>query len=684
VVRQIFPAVTVLWFGFAGATAQALAQGDTALPKRDTLRVHELDEVVIQGSSSAPAVAPYTVLEVPPATLAQLDAFAVTDIARVVPAAHVQTNSRGEGLVYLRNAGERQVATFLDGALLNVPWDNRVDLSFVPVAMIEGLSVVQGVPPVEYGANAVGGVINLVSPSWADRQTHMETGTAAGTHGLRSAMLAAHGTAAAWRYAAALGHSTRSGIALPGGAQLAFSQPDAGRRTNTDARTTNVSARAAYRFAARNEIGLSLIYVDGAKGVAPEGHKDPAVSNVRFWRYPDWRNAMGIISAHGVLGGSMTWKGAAWAGGFRQTIDAYTSVSYDSLQSREEDSDLTLGARLVAWHIMGASSVKLALNGLTSTHRQRDLDLDPSGQPLAAQQFPQLLYREVVLSGGTEYTVAVGNAVELRAGASVDAMLAPNTGDKPAIDPFLAYGATLGASLGSGLGWHARINAGRKVRFPTLRELFGEALNRFLVNPGLKPEASLITELAVVYEGTEGRLEIVPFATFTSNTIDQQSVLVPGETTPRRQRINLRGSHVFGVELAATWSPFLDGIVSGHLTMSRARRLPDGETDPTYLSEKPDVLGRLAVSLEPPAGLIALIDADYTGRAYSLDDDNQFVALPTSLTLNARAGYRFSLPAGRSVEVYLRVENLADAVVMPQLGLPDAGRTLRGGAKASF
>ena len=107
-------------------------------------------------------------------------------------------------------------------------------------------------------------------------------------------------------------------------------------------------------------------------------------------------------------------------------------------------------------------------------------------------------------------------------------------------------------------------------------------------------------------------------------------------------------------------------------------------TDPVFLSEKPAVLGRLATSYAPATGLSGLLEAVYTGRAYSLDDDNQLVPLPTSLVLNLRAAYRFPLGAERSLEVYVRLDNATDEVVVPQLGLPDAGRAAQGGVKALF
>lgn len=659
-------------------------QADTTVPKRDSIRVHQLSEIVVHGVHAVPAPLPYTMVEIEPKALKQIDAVAVADIARLVPAARIQTNSRGETLVYLRNAGERQVAAFLDGALLNVPWDNRVDLSLVPAAMIAGAQVVQGIPPVEYGTNVLGGAVNLTSPSWGEADGRMEVGVTAGTQSQLQGSLAARESSGPWAFAAALGHASRDGLSLPADANLAFSQPDPNLRTNTDARITNGSGRVVYQFSGGTELGLSLFHLDAEKGVAPEGHKDPGISNVRYWRYPAWRNTMGILSARGTLGAATIWKGAAWVNRFRQTIDAYTSVSYDSLESREEDRDVTVGGRLVAQRGIGSSALKLALNALTSTHQQRDLVLEPDGQPVAGQQSPQLTYRQAVVSTGAEYEVDPIERLDLTLGASFDAMFAPRTGDKPSIDPFTDYSVTVGAGYRIDGGWHLRLGAGRKARFPTMRELFGESLNQFLLNPDLQPESSVLTEIAVGVRRPRFQAEVVPFGSFTSHTIDQQSVLVAGETRPRRQRINLRGSRVLGVEVTTTLLPAPDITVAGHLTVSYVRRLQDTPTDPIYLSEKPATLGRLATSYTPMVGPQGQVEAVYTGRAYSLDDDNQFVPLPTSLVLNLRAAYRFALPADRSLELYVRVDNATDELVVPQLGLPEAGRAAQGGVKASF
>ena len=98
---------------------EGLAQERPPPERRDTTRAVRLGDIVVRGTASAPAKSPsFTDVRIEVAKIARRDPVTVSDFARLVPAAHIQTNSRGETLIYLRNAGERQVGVFLDGALL--------------------------------------------------------------------------------------------------------------------------------------------------------------------------------------------------------------------------------------------------------------------------------------------------------------------------------------------------------------------------------------------------------------------------------------------------------------------------------------------------------------------------------------------------------------------------------------
>lgn len=673
----------------AGATglvvclaAPAAAQQDTTRTPADSLRAHRLSEITISAPAAVQPIVPFTALRVEPRTLRLRDPLSVADAARLIPAAHVQTNSRGETLVYLRDAGERQVSVFLDGALLNVPWDNRADLSLVPASVIDGITVAKGVPPIEYGTNVVGGAVNLTTrvPSTAART---RLAARAGSAGRREGTATHSGTVGRVGYEVALGHATIDGWPLPDGAALAFHQPDSDLRTNTDARITNAFLRAVMDAGPVSQIGVTLLVVDGEKGVAPEGHLDPAVARVRFWRYPRWRTAMAIVSGEGMLDGGTLWKASAWVTDFSQHIMQFASADYAVAEEREDGDDLTIGTRAVFRHAAGPGALKLAVNALTSAHDQRTVALAPDGRPAPGGAVAALTFRQHLVSGGLEYELHGGRRFTLTAGVGVDAMFAPETGDKPAVDPFVDYSATLGARHELGGGWFVRGAAGRKTRFPTMRELFGEGLDRFLINPDLEPESALLAELALGWRGARLSGEIIPFVTRTENTIDQRNVLVAGETRPRRQRVNLEGSSVVGVELVAAARPVPALALDAHLTLMRPRRRGAAAAEPVFLAEKPEALGRIAVHYTPAWGLRVALDGEYTGRAYSLDEDNAFVPLPTAFVMNVRVGQRVSLGAAR-VEVYGRSDNLTDEVVVPQLGLPGPGRSFAGGVEVDF
>jgi iron complex outermembrane receptor protein len=644
-----------------------------AQERPDSTEVGELQEVVVRGDRPIEAGVD-TVQRIAPAEVERADADAAAELARLIPAAHVPTNSRGETLIYLRNSGERQTAFFLDGALLNVPWDNRVDLGLLPASVISSMTVAKGPSAIEYGANVLGGVINFISPAPTARRTEAE-----GRYGMAESFAGSllHGGAVGpFYYVAEAGYTRQGDFPLANDADLPFSQPDADSRTNTDARIANAYARGAYAFGDA-VVGLTLLHVDAEKGVAPESHIDPAVDSPRYWRYPEWRSTMAILSGEGGLGAG-TWKAAAWGGLFGQHIASYPSADYDRPEERQEDDDRTLGARLTLRQPLGPGAVRLTANALTSVHEQRDLALDETGQPVPGEDFPTLRYGQRLLSAGAVYEARLAPPLLVEAGAGLDASFMPETGDKPARDPFTDYNLTLGARYDAP-AWFARASAGRKTRFPTMRELFGGALRRFLVNPDLEPESSWLVEGGVGRLGRTFSVEVIPFGTFTSNTIDQRNVELDGET--RRQRINLKGSRVLGVEVVGAARPVPAVEVSGHLTVMDVRRLRETPEDPTRLAEKPSVLGRLAASYGAGRGPTALLEAVYTGRAYSLGLDDTFVPLNPSLVLNARVGYHLRPSSAFAVEVFGRVDNLTDALVTPQLGLPGPGRTAQVGLR---
>ena len=273
---------------------------------------YELNEIVVSGAGER-EVTSNTVQRVSTMQLERQDAADFSDVARLIPAAHVATNSRGQTLMYFRDAGDRQVAQFFDGALLNIPWDNRVDIGVLPAAMLEGVTVSKGVPSVQYGTNVIGGAVNFQSLTRNQPGYLTEITGAMGSSEMRRASLTHAGRQGAFSYTGSFEYSHHGDYALPDGAEVPYSQTSSSARTNTDRQFVNGFARGSYRFDSGVRLGASVLHVDAEKGVAPESNINPAEQpgEVRYWRYPTWRKSMLILSADVPLSGDASIRGSA-------------------------------------------------------------------------------------------------------------------------------------------------------------------------------------------------------------------------------------------------------------------------------------------------------------------------------------------------------------------------------------
>ena len=638
----------------------------------DSLIHYELGDIVVRSSGDSPGISSISTTQlVRLAGIAQSDAASIDPVLRQIPSAHLQTNSRGESLIYLRGAGERQVSLFFDGALLNIPWDNRIDLSLIPSEVVGEISIAKGVPSVLYGSNVLGGAINMTSRQLRSPGNFSQLSGILGSHGSQQARMTWLRRTERFQSTVFAGISDQNGFSLPRNAGLSYGQNASDLRTNTDRQMRSVFGQMSFGVTGEGSIGVSFLRFDGRKGIAPEGHVNPMVANVRYWRYPDWGTNMAILSGQFPFQGGKL-RGAAWVSRFGQTIAQYSDQSYSEQIETQIDQDDTYGARLTYLRdFPNSGSLRAAVNFLSSRHRQDDYELQ--GAPLSR------VFSQRILSNGIEY--ARTSLVNVMVGASLDILVTPQTGDKPERGSQTGVGVTMGLSREFYQGITLRGVIGRKTRFPTMRELFGEALGRFLVNPGLKPESSLLTEAAIEVERGETTADAIAFFNRTYNTIGQEMVLLEGETRARRKRVNLEGSRVFGLEATLSSRVIPRLLLSCSLTGMRARELGQNGTQP--LVEKPSWIGRCNMDYRIGGGVSIVLESFYFGQAYGLGEENNLIKLPNSLVMNSRVAWLI-LYRQYSAELFARVNNLMDELVLPQLGLPEPGRSFHTGLQVTF
>ncbi|PZN93997.1 MAG: hypothetical protein DCF31_10770 [Alphaproteobacteria bacterium] len=592
----------------------------------------------------------------------------VGEMLRFLPGISAKTNSRGETIARVRGAEERQTQVFLDGAPLAVPWDGRIDIGVLPAGLVRSVEVAKGAVPIEYGTNAVAGAIDLRTTG--DDAQAAGGMVQAGSGGFGTASVFAGGDAGRFHVQAAVAGVTRDAEPVARLGALPFSQATTGGRTNTDLDSLSLFGAIGYtgaRVAAR----ASLLQVTTRRGIAPESDRDPAVAAPRYWRYPDIDLTQLTVNARAELGAATTLRAVGWRQWFGQSIDSYGDAGYTLRQARQDDDDDTLGARLTLATAAAPFTMRLTGSAQTSRHAQVETDLR------VGTAGPRRVYRQNLFTLGAELDAPVGPA-RATIGVAYDRATTPLTGDKPAQGAIDAMAFSVAVAGEVADATTLTVSGGRRTRFPSARELFGEALGRFLINPELRPETAWMADAALVWRGDAANFTLNPFYQRGEDTIAQRVVRV--DNVALRQRYNQSGTRVFGIDAMAdfTLAPGLDVELFGTALSARA---DPGDAAFRTLLQRPSYEVGGALRYRPVEALLLRAEYRRVGPATDLDASGNRVALAAGDEVNLRGQWRIADVGARAVSITVAVDNVGNDIITPQAGLPMAGRAVRMGLR---
>jgi len=588
----------------------------------------------------------------------------LTELLTGLPSLGIRINSRGEAVLRLRGSEERQTAIFLDGAPLSVPWDGRVDLSALPAGIVDSVQVRPSAAPIEYGPNAVLGVVDIRTPA----------SVAPGLQGVRVAVGTQNrrsfdGTAGVrtgdidWLFG--VGYRHVGGEAVSDRSVIPFGRVDDGERVNTDLERASLFVAAGSEFE-RGAVWLSLLSVDAERAIANAGHIDPARGSPRYWRYPRWRFDQLTLNAGLEPAARTELRTTAWLQHFEQTIDQYRDDSYTALDGTQEDRDRTFGVRMVVEHRAGDFAFRWVGAGQQTRHEQVESEYAPR------RELPQVRYQQNLYSVGVEADVAIGRDIEVSAAVSHDRAATPLTGGRDSQENLSAWAASVAGQLDAGAHWDVTATLGQRTRFPSLRELYGQALGQFVVNPGLRPETALLGDVTLQRSYLAGALEVrlTPWWLRVDDTLSRRRVVIDGEL--KRERFNLRGSRGYGIEAGLDW------LVNEALTLRSHVSLQDLEargSEPSVLYQRPERQAALSIDWSISRDWSLFAEVRHVGGSVDLDEDGGPQPLPDSTLADFRLFRTVSRGKEGRWRLYASIDNVTDELVLPQLGFPLPGRS---------
>lgn len=608
------------------------------------------------------------------------------DVLRAMPLILIRTNSRGEAQPALRGAEDRQVAVLFDGVPLTLGWDARSDLSVIALTAARRVRLVRGLSTILHGPNVLGGAVEVDVARGAQAfappeplALHLGVDHTGATSLGASGGKRFGGGESQWELRAGAGFQQRDGVPLPGGLsaddgqRMQYLEGADALRLNSDSRRFDGFASARYRSGSGRWFSVAGSGFQVERGVPPEAHVD----DPRLWRYP--YQSRFIVAMSGGTGfrdtvlGNGDLEASVGLDLGRTEIEAFSSEAYDQVVETEGGDDRTVTFRLSGdLGVTDRTDVRTAATFGDVFHRETLDGATPSdyGQRLwsLGTEVERRFDGFLGIPGLTTTRVTVG--------AAADGSDTPETGDKPPLDRLWDWGARAGVSSLASNGrllFHASMS--RRTRFPALRELYSGALGRFLPNPDLKPEVLTAGEAGFTLSGSAAQLQVVGFHQRLTDGIVRSSVQT--EEGRKFKRVNQDQVRSTGVEVLA--SGVLGPVaLHGDATLQKVRGIQDDGGE-VRLEYEPAIAGRLGLDAPLPLDLLATAGASYVGSQYC---ENPELGGLDSFSSDPRVDIglrrRFTLRRGgalQHLEVRARVDNVGDAAVFDQCGLPQPGRT---------
>jgi outer membrane cobalamin receptor len=400
--------------------------------------------------------------------------------------------------ISVRGSTAAQVLILLDGIRLNSPGDGGFNLTDLPVALddIERIEIVRGPSSALYGADAVGGVVNIITKKPEKDQTRV-TGTV-GSHGYDSVSASNAGKADKMYYTVTAGRETSDGY-----------------RRNSDLDQKTVGGKIGYEITQDASLDLTANYI--GKEIGVPGSTDWLTPFARQW-------TRALVT------------GLGYRAKLSKELDMKLNADYhrDMLSFRR---DLTSA---VSKHESETSGADAQINWLANLWNAISVGTEARKDHVKSTDSGDHDTR--LLAGYLQDEVSIGEPLILVLGGRYDShsVYGGQFSPKASARYLIAYTGTI-----------VRASAGKSYRAPTLNDLYWS--DPFMPgNPNLRPETAKEYEVGVEQKvGKEGVVKLTGFERQVKDLINWHPDAM-GTWTPT----NIGRAHIKGAEAEAKFKLF--------------------------------------------------------------------------------------------------------------------------------
>ncbi|WP_169577459.1 TonB-dependent receptor plug domain-containing protein [Sinimarinibacterium sp. CAU 1509] len=581
-----------------------------------------------------------------------------------------RVGARNEEVAHIRGFDLRQVPLFIDGIPVYVPYDGYVDLGRFTTSDLARIDIARGFGSLIYGANTLGGAINLVSrrPTEAfeldagAQQDFSDDGDA-----IRSNVYANLGSRqGAWYGQLGVAYRDRDHDELPDDYTPTMVE-DGGERDNSDSNDRRLSMKLGWTPRDGGEYVIGYNRQDGEKGTPPYAGTVDGV-RARYWRWPAWDKQSAYLMTRTALGAHEL-KLRLYHDTFKNSLFSYDDATYTTITKpyafRSRYDDYTNGAA-VEGGIQAADSnrLRLAATWKDDIHREHN-----EGEPVRHfKDRSWTIAAEDTQALAPRWSLVTGLAHEARQSLQAqDYNSGTDTVSDFARDDNTALSGQIGVFFAASSATQLRATYAHRNRFPTIKDRYSYRLGTAIPNESLSTETADHFELGYVAQLLNAlHADIALYTSGISDLIQQVSIDDSAcNSPPCSQQQNVGKVRAQGVDMALHGGWHSLRYVLNYSYLDRSNRSDPG----VELTDAPHHQGFASLSWDATPLWSLSANADALSGRYSSSDGRQRAAGFAVFGLSTRYHLTPEIALG------LGVHNLADRLYEYSEGYPEPGRS---------
>ncbi len=390
----------------------------------------------------------------------------ITEILNYSSGIYVSVGSKGETSIKIRGLSRKRTLLLLDGIPLYEPYFNSFNINLIPAEQIKEIKIIKGSTSVLYGANTLGGIINIITKRFERNFFSLNFQLAPE----KTYYLAGNGgfVLDKFSFLGSYIYDTSDGFYY-------YENEEKVLRENSDYDRKNFIGKLLYYPNENAEILTELFYTKADYGIPPATE----IYWPRYWRFSDWERIQFNVGGSFNLFNRGIVKIRNYYIKHYNVLDGYTSSEYREKKWVSTYDNYSLGSFILSsFDINNRNELNFSL------YIRKD-----NVKTQADKGAPFKIVKQNIISAGIEDYFRISSKLKLIGGLSFDYLDKEVGEDRIAINPLLGFKYTPCKYFSMGMSYS------NKARFPTLKSLYSSRGG----NPDLHPEVGRNVEVNFNY-----------------------------------------------------------------------------------------------------------------------------------------------------------------------------------------